>query len=501
MATPRKPARRLPVVAIVGRPNVGKSTLFNRLTGKRLALVDDRPGVTRDRREGEARIAALRFMIVDTAGLEDAGVDTLARRMTEQSQKAIAAADICLFMIDARAGVTPADRHFAEIVRRTGKPVVLLANKAEGGKGEEGRLEAYVLGLGEPIAVSAEHGQGLGELHDALEEAFEAHVHDDAPVESDEDDDDDLLDDDGDMLDDSVITYDDEDEDEDGEDGEGEEDLTPDRPLRLAIMGRPNAGKSTLINRLFGEDRMLTGPEAGITRDAIGLDWTWKGQRIKLWDTAGIRKKARVNDKLEKLSVADALRAVKFAEVVVLLIDATQPLEKQDLQLASLVAREGRAMVIAVNKWDLVEDKNAVRKEIELEVTRLLPQIAGIAVVTISGLSGRGVEKLMPAVMETYKLWNYRVPTNRLNGWLDVQTQRHPPPAPGGRRIRLRYITQANARPPTFVVFCSNADDMPDSYKRYLINGLREDFGLWGVPVRINLRQGKNPYAGKAKKK
>ena len=265
-------------------------------------------------------------------------------------------------------------------------------------------------------------------------------------------------------------------------------------------MGRPNAGKSTLINRLVGEERMLTGPEAGITRDAIGLDWTWKGQRIKLWDTAGIRKKARVQDKLEKLSVADALRAVKFAEVVVLMIDATQPLEKQDLQLASLVAREGRAMVIAINKWDLVEDKNAVRKEIELEVTRLLPQVSGIAVVTISGMTGRGVEKLMPAVMETYRLWNARVPTHKLNGWLEVQTQRHPPPAPGGRRIRLRYMTQANARPPTFVVFCSNASDMPESYIRYLVNGLREDFGLWGVPVRINLRQGKNPFAGKAKK-
>ena len=469
----------LPSVAIVGRPNVGKSTLFNRLTGKRLALVDDRPGVTRDRREGEARIGGLKFRIVDTAGLEDASPDSLARRMTEQSQQAIERADIVLFMIDARAGVTPADQHFGALVRRTGKPVIVLANKAEGGKGEDGRIEAFKLGLGEPISVSAEHGEGLGDLHDALEDAFRLHVPvpatDEQPASEHEFD--------ASAMDDDA------------------EELAPDRPLRLAIMGRPNAGKSTLINRLIGEERMLTGPEAGITRDAIGLDWNWKGQRIKLWDTAGIRKKARVQDKLEKLSVADALRAVKFAEVVVLMIDATQPLEKQDLQLANLVAREGRAMVIAINKWDLVEDKNAVRKEIELEVTRLLPQISGIAVVTISGMTGRGVEKLMPAVMETYRLWNARVPTHKLNEWLEVQTQRHPPPAPGGRRIRLRYMTQANARPPTFVVFCSNASDMPESYIRYLVNGLREDFGLWGVPVRINLRQGKNPYAGKAAKK
>ncbi len=476
MAAQPSSGRRLPSVAIVGRPNVGKSTLFNRLTGKRLALVDDRPGVTRDRREGEARIGGLKFLIVDTAGLEDASPDSLARRMTEQSQQAIERADVVMFMIDARAGVTPADEHFASLVRRTGKPVVLVTNKAEGGKGEEGRLEAYALGLGEPIAISAEHGEGLGDLHDALEEAFALHV----PSEGDHEE----------LDEDDAFASEKGDEDE----------PAPERPLRLAIMGRPNAGKSTLINRLVGEERMLTRPEAGITRDAIGADWSWKGQRVKLWDTAGIRKKARVQDKLEKLSVADALRAVKFAEVVILLIDATQPLEKQDLQLASLVAREGRAMVIAINKWDLVEDKNAVRKEIELEVTRLLPQVSGIAVVTLSGMTGRGVDKLMPAVMETYRLWNARVPTHKLNEWLDTQTQRHPPPAPGGRRIRLRYMTQANARPPTFVVFCSNASDMPESYIRYLVNGLREDFGLWGVPVRINLRQGKNPYAGKAKK-
>ncbi len=476
-------ANRLPTLAIVGRPNVGKSTLFNRLTGKRLALVDDRPGVTRDRREGDASIGALRFRIVDTAGLEDAGPDTLARRMTEQSRQAIAEADVCLFMIDGRAGVTPSDRHFAELVRKTGKPVIVAANKSEGGKGETGRIESYSLGLGEPVAISAEHGEGLGDLHDALEEAFRLY----GPVV------DDYQAEDGDEVFDDVIAFDP--DDETADDG-----LTPDRPLRMAIVGRPNSGKSTLINRLIGEERMLTGPEAGITRDAIGLDWEWNGQLVKLWDTAGMRKKARVNDKLEKMSVSDGLRAIKFAEVVVLLIDATQPLEKQDLQLASLMAREGRAMVLAINKWDLVEDKDALRRDIELEVTRLLPQVTGIAVVTFSGLSGRGVHKLMPAVMETYKLWNKRIPTNKLNNWLEAQIQRHPPPAPGGRRIRLRYVTQVNARPPTFVVFCSNADNMPESYSRYLINGLREDFEMWGIPIRINLREGKNPYAHKAKK-
>ena len=329
MASQTAQATRLPTLAIVGRPNVGKSTLFNRLTGKRLALVDDRPGVTRDRREGDASIGGMKFRIVDTAGLEDAAPETLARRMTEQSREAIQQADVCLFMIDGRAGVTPADEHFAELVRKTGKPVIVAANKAEGGKGETGRLESYSLGLGDPVAISAEHGEGLGDLYDALEEAFRLH----GPVAEKTDNDDEA-----DSFDD-VIAFDPDDETV----GDG---LTPDRPLRLAIVGRPNAGKSTLINRLVGEERMLTGPEAGITRDAIGLDWEWNGQRIKLWDTAGMRKKARVNDKLEKMSVSDGLRAIKFAEVVVLLIDATQPLEKQDLQLASLMAREGRACLL-----------------------------------------------------------------------------------------------------------------------------------------------------------
>ena len=441
-------------VAIIGRPNVGKSTLFNRLAGKRLALVDDRPGVTRDRREGAAQLGGLRFKIIDTAGLEEADADSLEGRMRDQTEAAILQADVCLFMVDARAGVTPVDEHFATLLRKHGKPVILLANKAEGRAGESGMLEAYALGLGEPIALSAAHGEGLDELHDAL-----------AP----------LLGDKQDEMDDDLAG--------------------PDKPLRLAIVGRPNAGKSTLINRLIGQDRMLTGPEAGITRDAIGLDWVWKDRPIKLWDTAGMRRRARVTDKLEKLSVADGLRAVQFAEVVVLLLDATQALEKQDLTIADQVAKEGRALVIAVNKWDLVTDKATATKALAEDVARLLPQLSGVPVVTLSATTGAGVGKLMPAVMRIYDLWNKRISTAKLNQWLEFQTARHPPPAPSGRRIKLRYMTQARARPPTFALFCSNAKELPDSYKRYLINGLREDFDLPGVPLRINLRKGKNPYA------
>jgi len=443
-------------VAIIGRPNVGKSTLFNRLVGKRLALVDDRPGVTRDRREGEARLGGLRFRVLDTAGLEDAEEGSLAARMTAMSEEAIDEADVALFMIDARTGLTPEDEHFARLLRRKGKPVVVLANKAEGREGEAGVLEAWSLGLGDPIAFSAAHGVGLDDLHDRLLEMV--------PEEKWRE------------------------PEADGED-------TGEKPLRLAIVGRPNAGKSTLINRLVGKERLLTGPEAGITRDAIAVDWQWQGRPVKLWDTAGMRKKAKVKEKLEKLSVADGLRAAKFAEVVVLLLDATEPLKKQDLAIADLIAREGRALVIAVNKWDLVKDKAGYRKELERAVDRLLPQIIGAPVVMLSARTGRNVDRLMPEVLGVYEVWNRRIPTAKLNQWLREVTERHPPPAPGGRRIKLRYITQPNARPPTFVIFSPRADELPDDYRRYLVKSLRESFDLWGVPIRLKLKSGENPYA------
>ena len=443
-------------VAIIGRPNVGKSTLFNRLVGKRLALVDDRPGVTRDRREGEGRLGGLRFRVLDTAGLEDAEEGSLAARMTAMSEEAIDEADVALFMIDARTGLTPEDEHFARLLRRKGKPVIVLANKAEGREGEAGVLEAWSLGLGDPIAFSAAHGVGLDDLHDRLLEVVpEEKWH--KPEADDED--------------------------------------AGEKPLRLAIVGRPNAGKSTLINRLVGKERLLTGPEAGITRDAIAVDWQWQGRPVKLWDTAGMRKKAKVKEKLEKLSVADGLRAAKFAEVVVLLLDATEPLKKQDLAIADLIAREGRALVIAVNKWDLVKDKAGYRKELERAVDRLLPQIIGAPVVMLSAKTGRNVDRLMPEVLGVYEVWNRRIPTAKLNQWLREVTERHPPPAPGGRRIKLRYITQPNARPPTFVIFSPRADELPDDYRRYLVKSLRESFDLWGVPIRLKLKSGENPYA------
>ncbi len=454
-------------VAIIGRPNVGKSTLFNRLCGKRLALVDDCPGVTRDRREGDARLGGLSFTIIDTAGLDEAPAGSLESRMSAMSGDAVAVADVCLFMIDARTGVTPHDRHFADELRKSGKPVILLANKAEGNQGDTGLYDAYALGLGDPIALSAAHGQGIDELHDALERHISAAGGRAGPRGKHR-----------------------------GHEPD-EEVAGPDKPLRLAILGRPNAGKSTLVNALIGQERMLTGPEAGITRDAIAIDWSYDGRDIKLWDTAGVRKRARVTGKLEKLAVADGLRAVQFAEVVVLLLDATIALEKQDLSLADHVAREGRALVIAVNKWDLVKDKKAARRELDLEVARLLPQVAGVEIVTLSAKTGSGLAGLMPAVLRAYDIWNRRISTAKLNDWLAFQLERHPPPAPAGRRIKLRYMTQARARPPTFALFCSRPADLPDSYKRYLINGLRQDFGLAGVPVRINLRKSKNPYADK----
>ncbi len=447
-------------LAIVGRPNVGKSTLFNRLAGKRLALVDDRPGVTRDRREGDATLGGLHFRIIDTAGLDEARSGSLEARMSAQTERAVAEADASLFMIDARAGITPLDRHFAELVRRSGKPVILVANKAEGGAGEAGRYEAYGLGLGEPVALSAEHGEGLTELYDRLEAVIAAAAtSDDLDNEPDDDDD--------------QRTH----------------------PLRLAILGRPNAGKSTLVNALVGEERMLTGPEPGITRDAIALQWVWQGRPVTLWDTAGLRKKSRINEKLEKLAVGDALRAVRFAEVVVLVLDAAQALEKQDLQLADHAAREGRAVVIAINKWDVVADRAAARRDLEEAIATHLPQISGVPVVYVSGLTGAGLKQLMTAVFKCYEVWNRRVPTSQMSRWLEAMVERHPPPAPSGRRIRLRYMTQASARPPTFAIFGSRVDALPESYKRYLVHGLREDFDLPGVPIRLHVRAGKNPYA------
>jgi len=443
-------------IAIIGRPNVGKSTLFNRLVGKQLALVDDRPGVTRDRRDGHGKLFDLEFNIVDTAGLDDVDDKSLEGRMRQQSEIAINEAQVILFVIDARAGIMPMDKFFANLVRKKAKKVILLANKAESKASQSGLYEAYSLGLGDPIEFSGAHGIGIDDLYEALKSYVESMPPEDI---------DDL-----------------------------EED-NPDKPLRLAIIGQPNAGKSTLINKMIGQDRLLTGPEAGITRDAIAIDWSYNNRKIALWDTAGIRKKARVKDKLEKLSVADGLRAVKFAEVVVLLIDATVPLERQDLSIADLISREGRALVIAINKWDLIKNKPATLKNLQLEVERLLPQMAGVPLITLSAETGKGMERLMPAVLEIYAIWNKRITTAQLNKWLAFQVDQHPPPAPGGRRIKLRYITQTRPRPPTFALFCSRPDDLPESYKRYLINGMRLDFGLKGVPIRIHLRAGKNPYA------
>jgi GTP-binding protein len=445
-------------VAIVGRPNVGKSTLFNRLVGQRLALVDDLPGVTRDRREADATIADLSFRVIDTAGLEEAAPATLEARMRRQTEAAIAESDLVLFLIDARAGVTPMDEHFATIVRASGKPVTLLANKAEGRAAESGVLDAWSLGFGEPVPISAEHGIGMPDIYDAIRAAMPE------------------------------------------EDEAAGEEVVEAKPLGVAIIGQPNAGKSTLVNRLIGEERMLTGPEAGITRDAITVDWEWRGRAFRLVDTAGIRRKAKVVGKLEKLSVGDALRAIRFAEVVVLVMDATAPLEKQDLQLADLVANEGRALVLALNKWDLVADPQARLKEIHADLDETLAQLRGVPMVPISAKSGRGLDALMEAVVAIHATWNARVPTAALNRWLQATTERHPPPAVSGRRIKLKYLTQSKTRPPTFFLSCSRPEALPDAYRRYLINGLREDFDLAGVPIRLMLRRDENPYEGRKRK-
>jgi len=457
-------------IAIIGRPNVGKSTLFNRLARRKLAIVHDEAGVTRDRREAPAEIAGQHVTLIDTAGLGDADAGTPAALASAQSEQAIAEADIVLFVIDARAGVVPGEGDLVELVRQAGKPAVLVANKCEGSATLPGLYEAFELGLGQPVAVSAEHGNGIADLEEALRHRIEQlpaegehETGADAPGDEAEDDD--------------------------------ERPLGPDRPLKLAVVGRPNTGKSTLINRLIGEERLVTSDVAGTTRDAIAIDWSYEDIPVRLFDTAGLRKRARVERGIEKLSVADALRAIRFAEVAVLTIDATQPFEKQDLQVADLIAREGRATVIALTKWDLIEDKDALLRKLRGDVDRLLPQLRGVPVIALSSKTGRGLKRLMPAVLEVYEIWNRRISTGPLNRWLIEAVQRHPPPAPGGRRVRIRFITQPKARPPTFIAFCSRPKELKDAYLRYLINGLRDEFGFEGVPVRLLLRKGDNPYA------
>ena len=448
-------------IAIVGRPNVGKSTLFNRLAGKRLALVDDQPGLTRDRREAETTLGTYAVTLIDTAGLEP-GDKGLTPRMRQQTEAAIAQADLVVFLIDARAGVVSADEMFAELVRGSGKPVILAANKCEGRAAEAGLYEAYELGFGEPLAISAEHGTGVGDLSEAIE-----HVCQRTSV---------------------------------GRGRRREAAAKQGRRkacahLRIAIVGRPNVGKSTLVNALLGEERMITGPEAGITRDSIASSLSFEGRQLLLFDTAGLRRKMRVEGRAEELSVGDALKAIRFAEVVVLLLDAEHPFEKQDLQIADLIAEEGRALVIAVNKWDLVRDREKRLKELRETCQRLLPQVKGVALVPVSALGGTGLDRLMQSVIDVDRLWNIRLPTHALNQWLQGAIEAHAPPAVSGRRIKLRYITQANARPPTFVAFCSRPKALPNSYVRYLVNSLRDSFDLPGVPIRLHLRKGDNPYA------
>lgn len=456
-------SRKLPQVVIIGRPNVGKSTLFNRLVGKKLALVDDQPGVTRDRRFGEAGLLGLEFQAVDTAGWEDEEPDSLPGRMRAQTEVSLKGADAALFVIDARAGLTPLDEEIGRWLREQEVPVVLVANKAEGNAGQAGILESYSLGLGEPVPISAEHGEGVADLYEAL-----------IPLIADK------------QPSDEVIE-------------EGDE-ADPSRPLQFAIVGRPNAGKSTLINRLLDEDRLLTGPEAGITRDSIAVDWHWTApdgtvRPIKLIDTAGMRKKAKVDDKLERLAVADARRAVDFAEVVVLLLDATRGLEVQDLKIANLVLEEGRALMVAINKWDVAEDASGLFNGIRAALDEGLAQLKGVPLLAVSAMTGKGLDQMLNAAFELREQWSRRVPTALLNRWFDKAMETNPPPAPGGKRIKLRYITQIKTRPPSFVVFGTRLDDLPASYERYLINSIRKELGFGAVPVRLSLRSPKNPFA------
>ncbi len=441
---------RLPVVAITGRPNVGKSTLFNRLVGRKLALVDDTPGVTRDRREGQGRLFDLDLTIVDTAGFEDAADATLAGRMRAQTDAAVNEADLVLLVYDARAGVTPLDMHFANWLRRHDKPLVLVANKAEGRVASPGLAEGYALGLGDPVPISAEHGEGLADLFEAVMPLLPA-----------------------------------------PEDIAGDD---IDEPLKLAIVGRPNSGKSTLINTLLGEQRLVTGPEAGITRDSIAIPWAHKGRPVRLVDTAGLRKRAKVTDKLERLSASDTKLAIDFAEVVVLLLDATLGLEAQDLRIADLVLSEGRALIIALNKWDVAEGQSALFQGVRRALDDGLSQIWGVPLLTCAGQNGKGLDALIDAAFVLRDRWSRRVSTSGLNRWFEAALDRNPPPAPGGTRIKLRYVTQVASRPPTFVVFGNRTDALPGSYSRYLVNSLRDDLDFDGVPIRLSFRGGKNPF-------
>ncbi|HZL30089.1 MAG TPA: ribosome biogenesis GTPase Der [Pseudolabrys sp.] len=449
-------------IAIVGRPNVGKSTLFNRLVGRRVALVDDRPGVTRDRREGEARLGDLDFTVIDTAGLEESAPETLSGRMRAQTETAIQQADAIFFMIDARSGPIPDDRAFAALVRKSGKPCVLIANKMEGTAGEAGRYDAYSLGLGEPVALSAEHNEGLPDLYDALRAALPEKTAE-ASAQAAE--------------------------------PEGA------HPIRVAIVGRPNAGKSTLVNRLLGEERLLTSSEAGTTRDSIAVDLAWQDRKFRIHDTAGLRRRSRIDEKLEKLSVGDALNAVRFAEVVVVLMDVENAFEEQDQRIADLTEQEGRAVVLAVNKWDLKGETAGAISKLREQANEKLTQMIGVPLVAVSALTGEGIDRLMQAIVAAFETWNKRVTTSALNRWFEHAIESHPPPAVSGRRLRLNYITQTKNRPPSFVVFCTRADAVPDAYKRYLVNSLREAFELPGTPIRLTLREKDNPFKGRAKRK
>jgi len=490
-------------LAIVGRPNVGKSTLFNRLAGRQLAIVDDQPGVTRDRREAPGRLGGLPLTLIDTAGFEDVTDGSLEARMRAQTEAAIAEADLALFLIDARAGVTPVDERFAEVLRRASLPVVLAANKAEGRQGDAGLMEAWSLGFGEPVGLSAQHGEGMGDLYEAIREAvgadaFEAWLAAEDTAEAEAA---------GEDIIEALAHIDIEDPELSGEALEaaiaaaGVDDAPPppadDRPVKLAIVGRPNAGKSTLVNTLLQDERLLTGPEAGITRDSIAIDWEWDGRRVRLVDTAGLRKRARVQERLERLSTQDTIRTIRFADIVALVMDAGEAFEKQDLQIADLAIREGRGLVFVISKWDLVEAPSEAARALRDKADRLLPNARGAPVVFLSGLTGRNTDKLMPAVIKCHGDWTARVKTGDLNRWLRHTMEHHPPPAVQGKRIKPRYMAQIKARPPTFVLIASRGDQMPEQYKRYLVNGIREAFDMPGVPIRLHVRQGKNPYAGR----